>query len=41
MNNQSIPFVNLEYRIEAAINSKKSGNFKRVQSREIRGKPMQ
>jgi hypothetical protein len=40
VNHQGIPLVNLEYRLEAAINSKKGGRFTRVQSRDIRGKPM-
>jgi hypothetical protein len=40
MKKYSMPFVSLEYRIEAAINSEIDGTFKRVQSREIRGKPM-
>jgi hypothetical protein len=37
-NDQSLPFLTLEYRLEAAINSEKSGLFKRVQERDIRGK---
>jgi hypothetical protein len=41
LNNFSTPSIMLEYRIEAAINSRKGGVFKRVQSREIRGKPIQ
>lgn len=40
MNMQSLPCVVLAYRIEAAINSEKGGTFKRVQKRDIRGKPM-
>jgi hypothetical protein len=39
-NYQAIPFVSIEYRIELAINSEKSGAFTRVQSKDIRGKPM-
>lgn len=32
------PFLTLEYRIETAVNSQKSENFKRVKDRDIRGK---
>jgi hypothetical protein len=38
LNNQSSPVVRLEYRVEAAINSERGGVFKRVQTRDIRGK---
>jgi hypothetical protein len=37
VNHQYLPLVTLEYRIEAAINSKKGEKFKRVEEREIRG----
>lgn len=38
VSSQSLPSLTLEYRIEAAINSEKGGEFRRVQTRDIRSK---